>query len=382
MKILLLSAYHAESHKQWCDGLIKYLPEHHWTLLSLPPRHFAWRVRGNSLSWAFSRQAELAAEYDLLIATSLVDLAALRGFVPALAKIPNLVYFHENQFEYPQSEHQHSVVEPQMVNLYSALCADQVVFNSAWNRDSFLDGVGSLLGKLPDQVPKALPEKLLERSTVLPVGLDPGLFDATGSDGKLTEPPLLVWNHRWEYDVIGTPPTNQSLIITWAARWEYDKGPDNLLLILRGLRDRGIDFRLNVLGQSFRNKPKVFDVIREEFSHELLIFGYIDQRQKYVSVLEASHICLSTAKHEFQGLAVLEAVAMGCYPIVPDAMVYPEIFDSTFRYGTAADAVSLIERCQEDIRTGSLSIPDVRRFSWSVLAPRYHQLFCQITSSR
>lgn len=374
MKILLLSAYHAESHKQWCEGLIKYLPEHHWTLLSLPPRHFAWRVRGNSLSWAFSRQAELAAEYDLLIATSLVDLAALRGFVPALAQIPNLVYFHENQFEYPQSEHQHSVVEPQMVNLYSALCADQVVFNSAWNRDSFLAGVTALLDKLPDHVPKALPETLQQRSRLLPVGIGPDLFENPCVPKTESGLPHMLRNHRWGNDIVGPPPTNQSLIITWAARWEYDKGPDNLLLILRGLRERRIDFRLNVLGQSFRNQPNEFDVIRKEFSEELLVFGHIEHRDKYLEVLAASHICLSTAYHEFQGLAVLEAVAMGCYPIVPDAMVYPEIFDSTFRYGTTADAVSLIERCQEDIRTGSLSIPDVRSFSWSVLAPRYDQL--------
>ena len=161
MKILLLSAYHAQSHQQWCDGLRKQLPQHDWTVLSLPPRHFAWRVRGNSLSWAFSHTQQLESQYDLLIATSLVDLSALRGFVPSLTQLPCLVYFHENQFEYPQSGQQTAALEPQIVNLYSALCADRVVFNSAWNRDSFLAGVTTLLEKLPDHVPPGLPQRLL-----------------------------------------------------------------------------------------------------------------------------------------------------------------------------------------------------------------------------
>ncbi|MDC0414664.1 DUF3524 domain-containing protein, partial [Gammaproteobacteria bacterium] len=107
-KILLLSAYDAMSHTIWRRRLAAMFPEHEWTQLALPPRHFNWRIRGNSLQWALNEQDALTQDYDLLIATSMVDLASLRGFVPSLSKIPTLLYFHENQFVYPEGNTQRS----------------------------------------------------------------------------------------------------------------------------------------------------------------------------------------------------------------------------------------------------------------------------------
>ena len=98
MKTLLLSGYDAASHKRWRLELQHHLAHHQWTQLALPPRYFNWRIRGNSMSWAFSQRELLAQQYDVLIATSMVDLSALRGFIPSLAAIPTVLYFHENQF--------------------------------------------------------------------------------------------------------------------------------------------------------------------------------------------------------------------------------------------------------------------------------------------
>ena len=90
MRILLLSAYDAHSHRRWRQGLVAAFPEWQWTVLTLPPRYFSWRVRGNSLSWAFSERETLEQPYDVLIATSMTDLSALKGLVPALASVPSL----------------------------------------------------------------------------------------------------------------------------------------------------------------------------------------------------------------------------------------------------------------------------------------------------
>ncbi|WP_315982672.1 tRNA-queuosine alpha-mannosyltransferase domain-containing protein [Aliamphritea spongicola] len=139
MKILLLSAYDADSHRYWHQNLIRQFPEHEWTLLTLPARYFAWRIRGNSLSWAFGEQRPLLEQpYDLVIATSMTDLSALKGMVPNLASIPSVVYFHENQFAYPATDNAHKSVEPQILNIYTAACADRILFNTTYNRDSFL----------------------------------------------------------------------------------------------------------------------------------------------------------------------------------------------------------------------------------------------------
>ena len=127
MRILLLSAYDAHSHRRWRQGLVDAFPDWQWTVLTLPPRNFLWRIRGNSLSWAFAERETLLQPYDLLVATSMTDLAALKGMVPALAKVPAMVYCHENQFAYPDQRELQSM-EPEFVSLYAVLAAERVLF--------------------------------------------------------------------------------------------------------------------------------------------------------------------------------------------------------------------------------------------------------------
>jgi len=200
-RILLLSAYDAHSHQQWRQTLCDMFPDDHWTCLSLPARHFAWRVRGNSLSWAFNHRQTLTDNYDLLIVTSLTDLSSLRGFVPELARLPTLVYFHENQFGYPSNRpsnqsssqppkqpdnQQSNEVGAQMLSIYTALCADHIAFNSEWNRRSFFAGVDTLLKKLPDHVPVGLSQQLQSNSSVLAVPLPDRLYIANTSHNNDT----------------------------------------------------------------------------------------------------------------------------------------------------------------------------------------------------
>ncbi|MFC6979090.1 tRNA-queuosine alpha-mannosyltransferase domain-containing protein [Microbulbifer taiwanensis] len=58
---MLLSAYDADSHKRWRRGLVAAIPEWQWTQLTLPPRYFSWRIRGNSLSWGRGRRRKHCA---------------------------------------------------------------------------------------------------------------------------------------------------------------------------------------------------------------------------------------------------------------------------------------------------------------------------------
>ena len=167
MKILLLSAYDAASHQRWRRGLESAFPDYQWEVLVLPARYFSWRIRGNGLSWAYGQREILEQPYQLIVATSMVDLATLKGLVPLLAATPSIVYFHVNQFAYPANERQRNSLEPAMVNLYSALAADRIVFNSEYNRSSFMSGVSQLLKKLPDFVPPGIVEQLQQRSELL-----------------------------------------------------------------------------------------------------------------------------------------------------------------------------------------------------------------------
>ena len=374
MRILLLSAYDADSHRRWRKGLVAAFPNYQWTVLALPARYFSWRVRGNSLSWAYSDRATLEADYDVLIATSMVDLSALRGMVPKLSAIPTLVYFHENQFSYPKSRHQFSSVEPQILNLYTALCADSVVFNSDYNRDSFLLGVSDLMVKLPDHVPSGIVDQLSEKSSVLPVPLESGCFDFL--DQCLSPHQPITWRDR------DLNKASRPLRIVWAARFEYDKGGDRLLLILNALKQQGVAFELALLGQSFRHSPAEFQQIAEQFNDELVQFGYEPSLARFRLYLSQADVVLSTAIHEFQGLAVLEAVAAGCVPVVPARLAYAGMYPSRYQYHSeekdlAAEASAAVNKIVElwcAMQQGENLAHDVSDYYWSAQKTHYQAI--------
>lgn len=360
-RLLLLSPYDTSSHRRWREGLVAQFPQHQWTVLTLPPRWFAWRIRGNSLSWGIGERARLQAGHDAIIATSMTDLAALRGLVPALAATPCLLYFHENQFAYPDSEHHHPPgIEAQLVPVYSALAAQRLAFNSNWNRDSFMAGARRLLKKMPDAVPPGLVDDIAARSELLPVPLGPQWFgqrDPHADSGPLR----LLWNHRWE----------------------YDKAPERLFAALALLRQRGIDFRLQLLGQRFRRCPAIFEQARPSLHQHIDQWGPLPHEADYRAALLNADVVVSTSLHEFQGLAVLEAVAAGCLPLVPDRLAYRETIPAHCRYPSFPDdgeqeATVLADRLSQlaaaKQRQQLPPAPDISPLSWRRLAPRYAEI--------
>lgn len=352
-------------------------PEFDWVQLTLPPRHFRWRLRGNSLSWAFKHRATLTDNYDFLLSTSMTDLSALRGFVPELARLPTVVYFHENQFVYPQTSKQIRNVEPLILNLYTALCADIPVFNSHYNRDSFFEGATAMLRKMPDELPAGLLEQLRQRCQVIPVPLPDAVYAAQAARSHGTRDCIsMVWNHRWE----------------------YDKGPEQLLEIVRQLISNGVRFRLHLLGQQFRQIPEAFQqlqaMLADYYQQEQITpghSGYIQDRQAYYDLLAETDIVLSTALHDFQGLALLEAIALGCTPLAPARMVYPEYLPShPYLYDChddiqqeAQNAAKQIHDWAEQLADGdSLPRPDVEQFRSSRLQGDYANLFAALERNK
>ena len=356
MRVLLLSAYDAASHQRWRRALTDGISDWDWTTLTLPPRHFGWRVRGNPLSW--HREPVLQKRFDLVLATSMVDLATLRGLLPALAGTPTALYFHENQFAYPEGRGEHGLLEAQMVSLYSAIAADSLLFNSAYNRDSFLAGCRALLKRLPDAVPAGVPDALAEKAQVLPVPVD---IVHTGTRGDPGGPLEIVWNHRWE----------------------YDKGPELLLTLCEELAESDVGFRMHLVGQQFRERPEAFARVERLLAGigALGECGFIEDLQRYHQLLSRVDVVLSTARHDFQGLSVIEAVRLGASPVVPDALVYPEWLDAEYRFATGRDAVARLRWLAAQKHKGeSLPTPDLQGFDSSNLLPRYRKVLAAMAA--
>jgi len=348
--LLLLSAYRADSHAAWADWLCTALPGFDWRQVELPGRHFRWRIRGNPLSWLDELTGPAP---DVLVATSMVDLATLRGLHPPLARVPALYYFHENQFAYPIGEHQVRTIEPQMVQLYGALAADQAVFNSRFNRDSFLEGVRQLLARMPDAVPDGIVERLAAKASVLPVPIAPIAPAAADRDTR-----LILWNHRWE----------------------YDKAPDTFAEAVLELARRGVDFRLALLGARPHRPPPSLQTLRRHLGDRIIADGHVS-RAAYQTILGRAGIAVSTALHEFQGLAMLEAVSAGGAPLVPDTLAYTEQYPAAYRY-PAGDSAALVHRLAQWLTQGPPAAPDVHPWTEAALLPAWQEALQSLISGK
>lgn len=262
-KALLLSAYDAESHRHWQHVLKNGLPEYEWTQLSLPARHFFWRVRSNGLSFTLDHRKLLSSGYDVLIATSMLDLATLRGLVPELTRIPALIYFHENQFDYPLRDavSEHRILNAQLSSITTACCADRVLFNSEYNRQSFLSGARKMIKRMPDGLSLDILQDIEEKSDVLPVPIH--------AKEKAHD------DHTIEASENGKDKDANVVNLVWAHRWEFDKQPEVFFSAMEKLYDMPdfkaltIDVRLHVMGQSFRKIPECFQHAETAGIHNL-----------------------------------------------------------------------------------------------------------------
>lgn len=301
MHILALDTYHGGSHQAFIDRWQAH-SEHQWTLLTLPARHWKWRMRHAAIYFAEQLQQFSADAFDIVLCTDMLNLAEFIGLTnPLVQTLPRVVYFHENQLDYPDQNATEKDLHYAFSNFTSALAASQVWFNSHWHKQTFQASLKQWLGRMPDYQPLHAIEKIIEKSIVQ----SPGISDH------------LLSNHKHAN-------SSSPLVILWAARWEQDKNPQTFFHALRQLKQQGIDFRLNILGAGNAHAAELFNSARSEFSGHIDQWGYVENEQDYISVLTNSDIIVSTAMHEFFGIAVLEAVACGCIPLVPKRLAYPE----------------------------------------------------------
>ena len=96
-------------------------------------------------------------------------------------------------------------------------------------------------------------------------------------------------------------------------------------------------------------------------------------------MLQSADIYVSTAAHEFFGIAAVEAIAAGCYPLLPRRLSYPELVNNQPDFLYAGDSASLSQRLTELITTreqernfSEAAEPArlaVERFLWKNLVP-------------
>lgn len=385
-RFLFLESFYGGSHKAFADGLAAH-SRHRIDLVTLPARFWKWRMRGAALE--FRRRIPDPTGYHGLIVTDLMSLSDLKSLWAARCP-PALVYFHENQLSYPLPEGERMDYHFGFTDITTALAADRVLFNSHTHRMAFLEGLGPFLRRLPEHRPLWAAEEIRRKSDVLYPGYDfgdagpgggahgPGGKSAVGesesaggaeaSRAAENGPPLIIWNHRWE----------------------FDKDPEAFFAAVNAAADRGHPFRLALLGENFQSVPQAFEEAKRRHATRIVRYGWEPSRRAYLSWLRRGDIVVSTAIQENFGISVVEAVRCGCYPLLPLRLSYPELLPEEFHgpclYSSSEELTGKLCALLADPRgfwreQARMLARHMERFSWNNLIDRYDEELQRLTEA-
>jgi glycosyltransferase involved in cell wall biosynthesis len=367
VRITLVEPYFTGSHAAWAREYAAH-SSHEVELLTLPGRNWKWRMHGGAVTLA-SRFLERKRGTDLILATDMLDLTTFLALTRGVTgQCKSAVYFHENQLTYPWSPDDPDTGEQRdlhyaFINYVTSLAADAVLFNSSYHRESFLGALPAFLNKFPDATEAASVGQIAAKSRVLPLGLDLRKLDRHRAPrGAASAAPLLLWNHRWE----------------------FDKAPDAFFQALYQLADEGIDFRVAVLGESFGRAPAVFRQARERLGERVVHWGYVKDFAQYAGWLWQADILPVTSRQEFFGASVVQAIYCGCAALLPDRLSYPEHVPPEARdavlYGEEDPLVDRLRKAIVGTKEATSLESFVARYDWQRLAPVYDGFFSGLVS--
>jgi len=367
MRIAFIEPYFGGSHRAFAEGYAA-ASRHDVVLFTHPASFWKWRMQGGFLTLAAEVTESVARDgsFDLVFATSMLDLARFLGATRhVIGDVPVVLYMHENQLTYPTAPRDEFDMTYAMSNWTSMAVADLVLFNSEFHSREWFAALPGLLLSLPDQRHGDFVSEVMERSAVLPVGVDLSRFDR---DPRVAgERPLVLWNQRWE----------------------HDKGPDLFAAAVIETAASGAHFDLALAGEQFVSDPTGFEDVRAALGDRVVHYGYADDAT-YVDLLLRADIVVSTARQEFFGIAITEAVYAGALPLVPDSLVYPERIPeehhATCLYNGADDLVAkltwAIAHPQEAKKVAQALHPVMAEFDWGLIAPRFDERLEHLVRSR
>lgn len=326
---LLLEPFYGGSHQRFCEAVETAVPGV-WTRLTLRDRHWKWHARGCITYWTQTYPDVLGQRYDAIFTSSLVPICELVALNPGLIDVPIIVYCHENQFSYPNRQHRERDNHFGFSEFINFQMASHVVFNSEFNRSSFLSNARKFLKRMPDCSVVEQLTKIEQKSEIIPVLFDHPTQAPTPSKGVHPDGPLILWNHRWE----------------------HDKDPETFFEALHQIDVLDRPFRLSLCGQKFSRVPPCFTHGIQSLAPHIVNEAPLASRSEYASLLSEVDIVISTAQHEFFGISMLEATLSGAHPLVPNRLVYPEIYPAEFHYQTPDHLVSRLNELIDDYMAG------------------------------
>ena len=366
MRILYVEPYYAGSHKQWIKAYQKYSC-HQVDIISLPGKKWKWRIHGGAVTLA-EQFIDNNIKYDLIVASDFLNLPVFKSICGDKLKDTKIViYFHENQITYPWSPNDQDLklnrdLHYAYINYTSSLVSDFNFFNSKYHMNSYLDGLYKYLKKMPDFNNFNSIDLIRKKSNVLHLGCD---LDKNKIKKTSNDIPIILWNHRWE----------------------YDKNPDLFFNTLFKIKDKKINFKLIVVGECFKDYPGIFKQAKIKLKDNILHFGYCKTYNEYLSLLNQSDILPITSIQDFFGVSIVEGINAQLLPILPNRLSYPELIDlsehSNIFYSKDKDFLNLliynILHYKDLRKSTNLYKEIISRFDWSNMKKVYDETFQKIS---
>lgn len=334
----------------------------------MPSKHWKWRMHGAAVTLA-EQFLSSEVEYDLIIADDMMDVATFSALVKARGCNTRIgTYFHENQLTYPVSLRDTDRVENRdrhygFINYTTALASDALLFNSGYHRDCFTQELPGFLSRFPDYTNPHTVDQIVSRSEVLPLGMDLASLDRQKPvESAPRKRPLLLWNHRWE----------------------YDKCPEVFLDLILELHRRDLEFDVALLGERGTESNPPLNEVRNLLGQAIVQDGPVESFSDYGRWLWKGDILPVTAIQDFFGGSVVEAMYCQCHPLLPNRLAYPEHVDNMDSLYSGFD--DLVDKCCQLIESGDWRNPylsdRVADYDWSRLIRFYDEAFTRLARSR
>ncbi len=158
------------------------------------------------------------------------------------------------------------------------------------------------------------------------------------------------------------------------------------------LAGEGVTFRVAIAGEPGPNPHPAMHELRDALGERVVHFGMAPTADEYRALLGRSDIIVSTTRHEFFGIGLVEAMAAGCIPVAPRQYNYPSLvpgelhgdclwadeaeFLELLRAMIARVAAGDAERLREPLRAAA------RRYAWERVAPAWDAVLTALAGAR